>query len=208
MRLLWGVFLITGLVLSLVACGGGKKETARTLDDAGLRDMVMITSEGLPWDVTLANDEAVSNEVAASQYPDQQQWVSNYEEWGRTGGHFASFIASNGEVSVTVEVESYGSQDGAEKAWVAVRQFVLSQAQSGEGVPPVEEASAKKIGDESVALYFGVSTEGSESYTILFRRGEVVALAGTGAGEGAVSVGDVEALAQQLDTRIQDILKR
>ncbi len=90
MRSSWFICVIAALALVLSACGGGEKP-AHTLDDAELREMVMITSEGLPWAISLVRDQAVSNEAAASEYPDPEQWLRNYEEWGRVSGYEAEF---------------------------------------------------------------------------------------------------------------------
>jgi hypothetical protein len=216
MRSLWSVCVIAALALS--ACGGGEK-AAHTPDDAELREMVTITSEGLPWAMSLVKDQAVSNEAAASEYPDQEQWLSKYEEWGRVSGYEAEF-RSTAEVKLAVglgvEVEYYASAGGAESAWAAAREFVLSdemlQVLKGMGAEEaaVREVEAEEVGDESVALLMTTAARGvkGETFVILFRRGGVVASAAVSAAAGDVRVDDAVAVAEQVDARIQDVLKR
>jgi hypothetical protein len=47
-----------------------------------------------------------------------------------------------------------------------------------------------------------------ETFVVLFRRGGVVASAAVSAAAGDVRVDDAVAVAEQVDARIQDILKR
>ncbi len=218
MRSCWFVCVIAALALSLSACGGGEK-SVHTPDDAELREMVMVTSEGLPWAISLVKDQAVSNEAAASEYPDPEQWLSNYEEWGRVSGYEAEF-RSTAEVTFAVglgvELEYYASTGGAESAWAASREFILSQEMlqvlkdMGAAEAAVREVDAEEVGDESVALLMTADAEGAkgETFVILFRRGGVVASAAVSAAAGDVRVDDAVAVAEQVDARIQDILKR
>jgi hypothetical protein len=217
-RLPWFICLVAVLSLSLSACGGGEK-AAHTPDDAELREMVMVTSEGLPWAISLVKDQAVSNEAAASEYPDQEQWLRNYEEWGRVSGYEAEF-RSTAEVTFAVglgvELEYYASVGGAKSGWSAAREFILSeemlQVLKGMGAAEgaVREVEAEEVGDESVALLMTADAEGvkGETFVILFRRGGVVASAAVSAAAGDVRVDDAVAVAEQFDARIQDVLKR
>jgi len=217
MRSFWFVCVIAALALVLCACGGGEKKAARTLDDAELREMVVITSEGLPWAISLVKDQAVSNEAAASEYPDQEQWLRNYEEWGRTGGHSAYFqTQGEGLFAVQVEVEYYSSIEGSQNAWSAVHDFVISEGAlerlraAGLSEPQISEVEGEKVGDESAAFRILVTAQSqtSETFVVLFRREGVLALATVGGDQGSATVKDAVAAARQLDARIQDILKR
>jgi len=219
MRSCWFVCVIAALALVLSACGGGKKETARTLDDADLREMAMITSEGLPWEISPVKDGAVSNEAAAEEYPEPEQWLSNYEEWGRVSGYEAEFRSKDEvipPVGLGVELEYYSSAGGAESAWAALREFILSEEMlqvlkdMGAAEAAVREVDAEEVGDESVALLMATDSGGvkGETFVILFRRGGVVASAAVSAAAGDVRVDDAVAVAEQLDAHIQDILKR
>jgi hypothetical protein len=219
MKSFWIVGLAFALALVLSACGGGDKKETPVLDDAALKEMVMITSEGLPWEITSLGDAARSNEESASQYPDSEQWLKDYEEWGRTGGHYAEFQVGDSaapSLGLQTEVEGYSSADGAGSAWSAVREFILSEdmqdtlKDAGVTEAAIEEVSAEKVGEESVALRMAVDSQGvtGESFVILFRRGGILALAIVGGGEGSATVADAVAVAKQLDTRIQDVLKR
>jgi hypothetical protein len=218
MRSCWFVCVIAALALALSACGGEEKP-ARTPDDAELREMVMMTSEGLPWAISLVKDQAVSNEAAASEYPDQEQWLSNYEEWGRVSGYEAEFRSKDEVIPLVglgVELEYYSSVGGAESAWAASREFILSEEMlqvlkdMGAAEAAVHEVDAEEVGDESVALLMTTDSGGvkGETFVILFRRGGVVASAAVGVAGGDVRVDDAVAVAEQVDARIQDILKR
>jgi hypothetical protein len=217
MRSFWFICMIAVLTLSLSACGGGEKKATRAFDDAALREMVMITSEGLPWAISIVNDEAMSNEAAAGEYPNSEQWLSNYEEWGRTGGHSADFSSEGSGISgVQTEVESYSSTGGAESAWSAVHDFVVSgealQRLRAEGFSDAQiaEVDGEKVGEESAAFRIGVTLEDktAETFIVLSRREGVLAMASVGGDEGSVAVEDAVAVAKQLDARIQDVLKR
>ena len=218
MRSFWFVCVIAALALALSACGGEEKP-ARTLDDAELREMVMMTSEGLPWAISLVRDQAVSNEAAANDFSDPQRWLSNYEEWGRVSGYEAEFRSKDEgtpPVGLGVQLEYYSSAGGAESAWAASREFILSQEMlqvlkdMGAAEAAVREVDAEEVGDESVALLMTADAEGAkgETFVILFRRGGVVASAAVSAAAGDVRVDDAVAVAEQFDARIQDILKR
>jgi hypothetical protein len=218
MRSFWFVCVIAALALALSACGGEEKP-ARTLDDAELREMVMMTSEGLPWAISLVRDQAVSNEAAANDFSDPQRWLSNYEEWGRVSGYEAEFRSKDEgtpPVGLGVQLEYYSSAGGAESAWAASREFILSEEMlqvlkdMGAAEAAVREVDAEEVGDESVALLMTTDSGGmkGETFVILFRRGGVVASAAVSAAAGDVRVDDAVAVAEQLDARIQDVLKR
>jgi hypothetical protein len=218
MRSFWFVCVIAALALALSACGGEEK-AARTLDDAELREMVMITSEGLPWAISPVRDQAVSNEAAANDFSDPERWLSNYEEWGRVSGYEAEFRSKDEgtpPVGLGVQLEYYSSAGGAESAWAASREFILSEEMlqvlkdMGAAEAAVREVDAEEVGDESVALLMTTDSGGmkGETFVILFRRGGVVASAAVSAAAGDVRVDDAVAAAEQLDARIQDVLKR
>jgi len=217
MRSFWLICMIGVLMLSLSACGGEEKPS-RPPDDAELREMVMMTSEGLPWEISLVRDQAVSNEAAAEEYPEPEQWLSNYEEWGRVSGYEAEFRSKDEgtpPVGLGVELEYYSSAGGAESAWAASREFILSQEMlqvlkdMGAAEAAVREVDAEEVGDESVALLMTADAEGvkGETFVILFRRGGVVASAAVSAAAGDVRVDDAVAVAEQFDARIQDVLR-
>jgi hypothetical protein len=219
MKSFWFAGLAFALALVLSACGGGDKKETAELDDAALQDMLMVKLEGLPWAITPLGDAARPNEEAAGQYPDSEQWLKDYEEWGRTGGHYAQLqLGDSGAPSLglQIEVENYKSADGAKSAWSAVREFILSEEMqgilkdAGATEAAIEEVSAEKVGEESVALRMAIDDLGvtNESFVVLFHRGGVLASAVIGGDEGSATVADAVAVAKQLDTRIQDVLER
>ena len=120
------------LAFAGAACGGGGGEkSASALSDADLKEMVAITSDGLPWQLTGTSDTALSNEDAAQRNSDPQTWLKNYEEWGRTGGHSASICCverrrDEKSIDVQTTVAAYESADGAGKAFVATTEYLVS----------------------------------------------------------------------------------
>lgn len=216
MRFFWFVCVAAVLTLSLSACGGN---AANTIDDADLREMVILTSEGLPWPISLAEDKAISNEEAASDFPDPEQWRRNYEEWGREGDHYAEFRSEAGitpQVGISVDVEYYSSAAGAVSAWAAIRDLVLSdemvQSLKDKGMAEAAtiEVDAEKVGDESVAVFMATISGNVQggTYVILFHRDGIVGSVTVTAIAGAISVEDSVAVASQLDARVQDVLNR
>jgi len=218
MRSCWFVCVIAALALSLSACGGEEK-AARTLDDADLREMAMMTSEGLPWAISLVSDQAVSNEAAAEKRVEPERWLDNYEEWGRVSGYQAEFRSKDDgtpPVGLSVQLEYYSSAGGAESAWAASRELLLSEEtlqvlkDMGAAEAAIREVDAEEVGDESVALLVTADAEGvkGETFVVLFRCGGVLAEALVTAAAGDIRVDDAVAVAEQVDARIQDVLNR
>jgi hypothetical protein len=208
-------FWVAGIAMVLAAasaCGVGEK-AAPVLSDADLKAIVTMTSEGLPWTLVLQSDSAVSNEESAQSFADPTKWVDNYEKWGRTGGHMATFGVAGG-TAVQAQVESYESAGGAKKALGGVRDFMVSgealQAYANLGYTDVkiDAIDAAKIGDDSSAYRLVVSMTGAQFDTlvIIFRRGPVLAQASVGSAPDTSDLADVEAIASQMDGRIQSIL--
>jgi hypothetical protein len=213
-RLAFVLVAVGALSALLPGCGGGEK-AAPAMSDAELREMVMIASEGLPWTITPAGDEAQSNEQAATAFPNQQQWLDNYQKWGRSGGYAATFITEQTSVfGVQAEVEAYSSVGGAQAAWATLRdygvssEFVTFLEQSSGSTVTVGRMDAERVGDESSAYILQTTAGGQTSQTIivLFRRDFVVASASVGAPPGEARVEDAVTVAEQVDGRIQDIL--
>jgi hypothetical protein len=211
MRWLWVVGVVAALALAS-ACGGGGKKAAVVLSDADLKSIVTITSEGLPWQLTPETDSAESNEQASQAFADPNKWVANYEKWGRTGGHAATFTGP--AVAVQAQAESYTSIGGVTEAFAAVSDFVESgealsvfETQGYTGVK-IDKIDAAHVGDDSVAyrLQATANLQQFDTLVILFRRGAVLAQASVGAASDAAGASDVEAVANQMDARIQVIL--
>jgi hypothetical protein len=214
MRFFWFFCVTAALTLTLSACGGGGHKLA----DADLRDMVMITSEGLPWPVSLSSDKAMSKEEAASEFPDPEQWRKNYDEWGRLGDHYAEYRSQGvtPPVGISVDAEYYSSATGAGSAWAAIRDLTLSdemvQSLKDKGMTEaaISEVNAESVGDESAAIFMGTISGNVEggTYVILFHRDGIVGSVTVSAVAGAISVEDAVAVAKELDARIQDVLNR
>jgi hypothetical protein len=179
--------------------------------------MVKISSASLPWQITLQSDSAKSDQQAANDFLDPQTWLQNYQQWGRTGGHLASFsVEGSDNTTVETQVESYSSSDGASDAFTALRGFLSSpdavstyEAQGFSAVH-IDEVDAAGIGEQSAgySIQVVVSSQRFDTFVILFQRGAVVATGSVGAPTGGTVLGDVEAVAKALDGNIQDILKK
>lgn len=208
---------IIALLLLLWSCGGDDGGDAPVLSDTDLRSMVIITSEGLPWEFDLVGDEAISTADAAAELPDPQVWEERYNEWQRAGGHWAQFQSGQeGILSIETEVEYYRSSEGAQPAWEAIRDVILSDEwtdfleEQGLSSVRIEEVDADKVGDESIAVRMDVRLEEqvSSTYVVLFYRGSVLASALVGVQGEAASIQDAAAIAELVDGRIQDVLDR
>jgi hypothetical protein len=209
------IALVGMFAVLIVACGGDGESSSRSLTDDDLRQMVLITSGGLPWEITTQTDRIRSNEDAAADFLDPEKWLQNYQQWGRTGGHVATFSVTGSETtSLQTEVEAYSSSDGATDALTALRAFLASdeakatfEAQGFTGVK-IDEAGVVHVGDESAAYRFEVVADNQalDTFIVLFRRDAVLATASLGAPTGEISMDELDAVAKELDARIQDIL--
>ncbi|HUS83460.1 MAG TPA: hypothetical protein VM013_09435 [Dehalococcoidia bacterium] len=218
MRWLW-LAAVVALTLLGASCGGGggAGDAAPLLTDDDLREMVVLSSSGLPWEITPQEDSAKSDEQAAGDFLDAGTWLQNYQRWGRTGGHQAAFAVSGSDMTaVETQVESYESSDGATDAFAALRGFLASpdavstfEAQGFSGIH-IDEVNAESVGDQSAGYSIRVvaSSRAYDTFIVLFRRGVIVATASVGAPTGDIVLGDVDAAAKALDSRIQSVLGR
>ena len=213
MKWLW--FAGVAIVLAAAsACGGGDK-AAPSLSDADLKNIVMVTSEGLPVPLTLQSDTATANAQAAGAFADPQKWAANYQKWGRTGGHEATFSAAGGQdAAAQTQAESYKTTGGAKDAVAALRDFMTSgealttYTNLGYTDAKIDVVDAARVGEDSSSYRLHVSYEGAQFDTlvIIFRRGPVLAQASVGGATDASDLTGVGALANQMDGRIQNIL--
>jgi hypothetical protein len=214
MRWLW----VAGIAMVMAvasACGGGGEKAAPTLSDADLKNIVTVSSEGLPTPLTLQSDTATTNPQAAGAFADPQKWAANYQKWGRTGGHEASFgVAGGQDAAVQTQAESYETNGGAKDALAALRDLMTSgealttYTKMGYTDAKIDVVDAAKVGDDSSSYRLQVSYQGAQFDTlvIIFRRGPVLAQASVGAAPDTIAPADVEAVANQMDGRIQSIL--
>ena len=213
MKWLW--FAGVAIVLAAAsACGGGDK-AAPSLSDADLKAIVMLTSEGLTGQLALQSDAATSNAQAAQAYIDPKKRLEDYDAWGRTGGHTATFGSlGSGDSAADAQAESYKSDGGAKKALSAMRDFmtsgeaIITYARAGYTDAKIDVIDAASVGDDSSAYRLTVSANGTQFDTlvIIFRRGPVLAQASVGSAPDTSDLADVEAIASQMDGRIQNIL--
>jgi hypothetical protein len=213
MRWLW----VAGIAMVLAvasACGGGEK-AAPSLSDADLKNIVTVSSEGLPTPLTLQSDTATANAQAAGAFADPQKWAANYQKWGRTGGHEASFgVAGGQDAAAQTQAEAYKTIGGAKDALSGLRDFMTSSSAAttytnmGYTDAKIDVVDAAKVGDDSSSYRLQVSYQGTqfETLVIIFRRGPVLAQASVGSAPDASDFADVEAVANQMDARIQAVL--
>ena len=214
MRWLWVVGVVASLALAS-ACGGGGEKAAPVLSDTDLKGIGMLTPEGLPFPLTLRSDSATSNGQAARAFTDPKKWIDDFDSWGRTGGHVATYSLVGGQgTAVQTQVESYKTVGGAKKALSAVRDFMVSPealtsfTRQGYSGAKIETIDAAKVGDDSTAYRLDVTVDGNPFATlvIIFRRGAVLAQATVGTAPDTTGASDVEAVANQMDGRIQSLL--
>ena len=190
------------VALIAVACGDGEKEQSRILDQSELQAIVTLDSEGLPWEISLLQEGPVSNADAAEQTSDPEQWLKDYEAWGRITGHQANYYVQDSRTAIVLGADIYSTATGAADAWAAEREFLLSQPVN----ESPEETEVDGIGDQASVFHFEVDNPQSDSYVVFFRRDNVVAQAGIGGLQGEISQEDAIAVARLLDERIQSAL--
>ena len=143
------------------------------------------------------------------------KWAANYQKWGRTGGHEATFSVAGGrDTAAQTQAESYKTIGGAKDALSGLRDFMTSgealagYTEAGYADAKIDVVDAAKVGEDSSSYRLRVSYQGSQFDTlvIIFRRGPVLAQASVGAAPDASNVADVEAIASQMDARIQAVL--
>jgi len=214
MRWLWIAAIVAVLAAVSSACGGSDK-AAPSLSDADLKAIVMLTSEGLPWQVTPDTDSADSNEQASLAFADPSKWLANYQKWGRTSGHTAAYgLSGSAGASLLTQVEAYSTTGGAKKALSAVRDFMtsgealLTYTRLGYTNAEVDVIDAAKIAEDSSAYHLTVSVNEDrfDTLVIIFRRGSVIAKASVAVSPDTTETADMEAVANQMDGRIQSLL--
>jgi len=214
MRWLWGVVGIVVVLAVFSACGGSERALP-SLGDSELKAIVTMSPDGLPWQITFQNEAATSNEQAAQTFANPQEWLNSYEQWGRTGGHTATYGAPGGEgASLEAQVEAYSTADGAKKALAALRDFMASGqalaafAQQGYTEAKVDEIDAAEVGNESASYRLEVTANGQrfDTLVVMFRRDSVLAQAAVGAPPDTTDTTRVEAVADQMDARTRYIL--
>ena len=207
------VSIIAILVLSF-ACGGSEK-SARAFSDAELAAIVSPVPQNLSFQVALQSDAAITNEEAARTFTDSKKWLDNYERWGRSGGHTASFGAAGlRDASLQAQVEAYATVEGATEALSGVRDVMTSgealatYSRLGYTDANIEVIDAAQVGDDSTAYLLTVTLEGTrfDTLVLIFRRGPVIGQASVGAQPDTGNTSDVEAIASQMDGRIQAYL--
>jgi hypothetical protein len=214
MRWLWLVGVVAALI-TMSACGGGGEKAAPALSDTDLKGISILTPDGLPFPVTLQTDQPFSNGEAARAFTDPQAWVNNFDKWGRTGGHMATYSAQGATgTAVQTQVESYKTVGGAKDAFSAISDFMRSPSAlagftaQGYTNAKIDVLDANPIGEDSAAYRLDVSIDGKPFATlfIIFRRGPVLAQASVGTDPESTNTSDVEAVATQMDSRIQTML--
>jgi hypothetical protein len=171
---------------------------------------------GIADSVTLENESAESNEHAAQLFDDPQQWAHNFETGGRINGHVATFGVPVVGDNVQSQAEAYISPEGAKEAFVAIHDFVLSDnalavyTKLGYTNPTIESIDTAEVGDDSMGYSLKITVNGNELETlvIMFRRGSVLAMASTDCIPDTDDFSHVEAVAKQMDARIQTVLDR
>ena len=122
---------------------------------------LILGEQDMPKGFTLVGQDRIDNRAAAAEWPDPEEWLSNFDSWGRLGGIEAEFDKEDLD-SIFISVSTYRTNDGAQDSFRRTR----AEAQSAikETLDPqtaelnvLEELETTGMGDESVAFHIGAS---------------------------------------------------
>ena len=119
------ILLLIGIAASMVvaACSGGGRgsglpEEAVTVDP---KDLVFAVAD-VPDGFELDESKERTNRDVARNWPDPDQWLQKYKDWGRLNGFTASFQTGILEDEIESGVDVYATTRGAQDAFDEERQ--------------------------------------------------------------------------------------
>jgi hypothetical protein len=207
--------LLLPLLIALAGCGGGSQATSVLITDpeaialrAGDVPMNFAEVEGSAMHITNADS------CAGTQGDEQQECLSQLEQWGRLDGYEVEYAAVDpsafltGTYRIFGAVSIYRDQKGASEAFSAGKDRLHEELTQLEDADPVQIPT---VGDESLAFVTTAnqtvgSTDMSVSlYVVDFRRGNVLVRIGATAPTVLASVDDALKRAETLDARILQV---
>jgi hypothetical protein len=207
--------LLLPLVIALAACSGGSQATAVLIQDP---EAIALQASDVPTNFAEVNGSAMhvtnADSCAGTQGAEQQECLSQLEQWGRLDGYEVEYAASDPSAFLTGTYRLFGAvslyrdQKGASKAFSAGKDRLHQELSTIEDATPVQIPT---VGDESLAFVTTATqtvnnTDMSVSlYVVDFRRGNVLVRIGATAPTALASVDDALRLAGVLDTRILQV---
>jgi hypothetical protein len=209
--------LLLPFLIVLAACGGDGdgQEEAILIEDA---EAIALQISDVPTDFLEVEGSAMhitnTDSCAGAQGAEQDECLSQLEEWGRLDGYEVTYAAQDpesllsGTYRIFGAVSIYRDQEGAAKAFRAGEDRLQEELRQLEDAAAVE---IPNVADESVSFVtmatqtIGESDMSVSLYVVDFRRGNVLARIGATAPTALASVDDALELAQLLDERILQV---
>lgn len=203
--------------------------------EALLKSMAL-TLEDLPSGFTLDEENFMTNEEAAKDYPDgEEQGLADYARWGRLLGYEATYstevslatLMTGGTIAIWVETTIFEDSNGAEESMARNKERLSDPEERARLVeknkkenPDWEDVefqpmSFAQVGEDTAAFQVTGKISDPEleleadvmAQYVAVRRGRGIGLVAAGAIQGPPSIEELEAMARKLDQRMKEALE-